>query len=348
MMMRISIIAIALSIVAGAACAQSANRGLEGLESCFQAARLSDAICMNLSKAPAQQVDCFEKARAAQLECLQHVPVGTSARSALPERPTGTVASPAPRGLVQSDAPTPIPQAMPAAPSAPTAGPVDSVASPAIPTTPVSPEKSARNAAADDGTSTISPKPQSSAVRPEIPAIVSREQPVPAASPSRPRSTLDIPKSTTEDWVVSETTSPVDYSPLVTATIRARWSESDKDSPDSLIIRCRQSHVELLLRIAGAARVAPGSDIQVSYQLNDQSFVKRAWTASVDGKSASYPDDAAALLSSIPDGARLTIDLFDSSGAGHDAMFQLTGLDAIRRKIETACKSLSGRVSERH
>ena len=123
--MRISTIAIALSIVAGAACAQSANSGLEGLESCFQAARLSDAICMNLSNAPAQQVDCFEKARAAQLECLQHVPSGTSARSALPERPTGTDASPAPRGLVQSDAPTPIPQAMPAAPAAPTAGPVE-------------------------------------------------------------------------------------------------------------------------------------------------------------------------------------------------------------------------------
>lgn len=336
-MMRISTIAIGLSITAGAACAQSANSGLEGLESCFHAARLSDAICMNLSNAPAQQVDCFEKARAAQLECLQHVPSGTSARSAPPERPTGTDASPAPRGLVQSDAATPIPEVMPAAPAAPKAGPVDLVASP------VSPEKSARNAAVDDKTSTILPKPRSSGV----PAIVLRDEPVPAASPNP--GTLDIPaKSTTEDWVVSETTSPIDYSPLVTATIRARWSESDKDTPDSLIIRCRQSHVELLLRIAGAARVAPGSNIQVSYQLNNQSFVKQAWTASADGKSASYPDDAAALLNSIPDGARLTIDLFDSSGAGHDAMFQLTGLDAIRRKIETACKSLSGRVSERH
>ena len=163
----------------------------------------------------------------------------------------------------------------------------------------------------------------------------SRETSLSPPPPPTP-GTLDIPaKSTTEDWVVSETTSPIDYSPLVTATIRARWSESDKDTPDSLIIRCRQSHVELLLRIAGAARVAPGSNIQVSYQLNNQSFVKQAWTASADGKSASYPDDAAALLSSIPDGARLTIDLFDSSGAGHDAMFQLTGLDAIRRKIET-------------
>lgn len=345
-MMRTFTIAIALSIVGGAACAQSANSGLEGLESCFQAARLSDAICMNLSNVPAQQVDCFQKARAAQLECLQHVPLGTSARSAPPEAPTGTDASQAPRGLVQSD----MSRAMPPPPAAiaPTVGPADSVVSPAMPATPVSPEKSTSNATADDAAGTVSPKPPASTIRPEMPAVVSRDRPAPPVSPNRPASALDSPaKSPTKTWVVSETTSPIDYSPLVTAAIHARWSESDKNAPDSLIIRCRQSHVELLLRIAGASRVAPGSDIQVSYQLNDQSFVKQAWIVSADGKTASYPNDAAALLRSIPDGARLTIDAFDSSAAGHDAMFQLTGLDAIRRKIETACKSLSGRVSEK-
>ena len=88
-MIRTSTIAVALSMVGGAAWAQSASSGLAGLESCFKAARLSDAICMNLSNAPAQQVDCFEKARAAQLECLQHVPSGSSAQSAPPEGPAG-------------------------------------------------------------------------------------------------------------------------------------------------------------------------------------------------------------------------------------------------------------------
>ncbi|MEO6781785.1 MAG: hypothetical protein ABI196_12905 [Bradyrhizobium sp.] len=339
-MMRTFTTAIALSIVSGAACAQSANSGLEGLESCFQAARLSDAICMNLSNAPAQQVDCFQKGRAAQLECLQHVPSGTSARSMVPEKPTGTDASQAPRGLVQSD----MPQAMPPnAASAPTVGRADPVVSPAMPATAVSPGKSTTNASADEATGTISPKPPSP-IRPELPAVVSRDRPAPAVSANRPARTLDIPaKPSTENWVVSETSSPIDYSPLVTAQIRARWSE--KNAPDSLILRCRQSHVELLLGIAAAARVAPRSDIQVSYQLNDQSFVKQQWIASADGKTASYPDDAAALLRSLPEGARLTIDMFDGSGPGRNAMFQLTGLDAIRRKIELACKSLSGRFS---
>jgi hypothetical protein len=213
----------------------------------------------------------------------------------------------------------------------------------ASPAASVAPDKSAANAGADDATSTVSPKPPPSATRRARPPVVSRDQRVPA-NPNRDADALDNPaKPPAETWVVSETTSPVDYSPLVTAQIQPRWSE--KDAPDSLIIRCRQSHVELLLRMAGPARVAPGRGIQVSYRLNDQPFVKQQWIASADGKIASYPEDAAALLRSLPDGARLTVDVFDGSAPGRDAMFQLTGFDAVRRKVETACKSLTGRYS---
>jgi len=333
-MMRTSTIAIALSMVSGAACAQSASSGLAGLESCFKAARLSDAICMNLSNAPAQQVDCFEKARAAQLECLQHVPSGSAAQSAPPERPTGPEVSQESRAPVQPQMP---PSHTATAPDVGPAGSMD------LPAAPLVPEKSTANAGTDDATSTVAPKPPASSLRPEKPPVVSRDQRRPA-SPSRAAEAPDIPaKPPAETWVVSETTSPVDYSPLVTAQIQPRWSE--KDAPDSLIIRCRQSHVELMLRMAGPARVAPGRDIQVSYRLNDQPFVKQQWIASADGKIASYPEDAAALLRSLPDGARLTVDVFDGTAPGRDAMFQLTGFDAVRRKVETACKSLTGRYS---
>jgi hypothetical protein len=335
-MMRTSTIAMALSMVGGAAFAQSPSSGLAGLESCFKAARLSDAICMNLSNAPAQQVDCFEKARAAQLECLQHVPSGSSAQAAPPESPTGPEGSQESRAPVEPEMPRAMPPSQTA--TAPAVGPANSVASPAAP---IAPGKSTANAAADDATSTVSPKPPSSSVRPEAPPVVSRDRPSPV-SPTRAADAPDT-KLPAQNWVVSETTSPIDYSPLVTAQIQPLWSE--KDAPDSLIIRCRQSHVELLLRMAGPARVAPGRDIQVSYRLNDQPFVKQQWIASADGKLASYPEDAAALLRSLPDGARLTVDVFDGSAPGRDAMFQLTGFDAVRRKVETACKSLTGRYS---
>ena len=38
---------------------------------------------------PVQRLDCFQKARAAQLECLQHVPLGMSAGPAVTEIPSG-------------------------------------------------------------------------------------------------------------------------------------------------------------------------------------------------------------------------------------------------------------------
>jgi hypothetical protein len=361
-MMRTSRIAIALSFAGSAAWAQSGSSGLQGLESCFKAARLSDAICMNLSNAPAQQVDCFEKARAAQLECLQHVPSGSSAaapekptanppdRSAantrerpaanMPERPAvdtlerpaGKEAAQEPRAPAQPEPPRAMPRSTTAA--APTITPPDSVVSPQ----PLPPEKSAARSPLEDATGIVSPKPPSAVVRRDTPSIVPRDQPAPGL-PKRSAGAPDLPARS--NWVVSETTSPIDYSPLVTAQLPARRNE--KGAPDSLIIRCRQSRLELLLRIAGGARA--NSDIQISYQLNDQPSIKQRWLTSADGRMASYPEDAAALLRSLPEGARLTVDLFDGSGPGRDAIFQLTGFDTVRQKVQTACKSLSGSVS---
>jgi hypothetical protein len=150
-----------------------------------------------------------------------------------------------------------------------------------------------------------------------------------------PARTVDIPaKPPDTNWVVSETTSPVDYSPLITAAIRS--TSGEKDAPNTLTIRCRQLRTELLLRTEGTWRASRSSEVQVDYQINDQSFVRLQWAASADGKTATYKDDAVGLLRSLPEGARLKINVFD--GPGHDATFQLTGLDAIRKKIAVACK----------
>jgi hypothetical protein len=137
-------------------------------------------------------------------------------------------------------------------------------------------------------------------------------------------------------WVVSETTSPVDYSPLVTAVIHS--TSSVKDAPNTLAVRCRGSRTELLLRTEGTWRASHASEVQVDYQINDQPFVRLQWTASADGKAATYKDDAIGLLRSLPEGARLKISVLDRPGPGHEATFQLAGLDAVRKKIAVACK----------
>ena len=65
-----------------------------------------------------------------------------------------------------------------------------------------------------------SPETTTGAIRPDL-------SPKTAKLPTRPNDT---------DWVVSETTSPVDYSPLVTAFIRS--TSQVKDAPNTLTIRC--------------------------------------------------------------------------------------------------------------
>src|SRR5438445_4807759 len=85
----------ALCLAGGTAHAQSANESAYGLESCFRTARLADAISAKLPNDPTQRVDCFVKARAAQLECLERVLSEAPARPAAPES-SSEMARPAP------------------------------------------------------------------------------------------------------------------------------------------------------------------------------------------------------------------------------------------------------------
>jgi hypothetical protein len=158
-------------------------------------------------------------------------------------------------------------------------------------------------------------------------------KPVAAASPG---ATTTSTATQGADWTVSETTSPVDYSPLVTATLSPR--PETKDAPMALVVRCRGRRTELGLRSEGSLRASRGDEIQVAHQVNDQPMVKLRWTASADGKTASYRDDAVALLQSFSDGGQLKIMVPDGgSGRASEATFQLAGWNAIRDKIATAC-----------
>src|SRR5712675_908291 len=235
--MRAPLIAVVLSSVSAAVCAQPANETVAGLESCFQSARRADSVCSNLPNDAVQRLDCLQKARTAQLECLRHVPPPTSDASAAAEKPAATAAL-----------------ELPAA-----------TASPQLPTATVLPEKPA-------------------AVSPDRPAIA-------VDSPSKPADT---------NWIVSQTTSPVDYTPLITAPIRLPFSV--KHAPNTLAIRCCGQRTEVLVRTEGTWLASRAREVEVEYQVHDDPLVSRPWAASADCKTAIYKDDAVGLLQSLPDG----------------------------------------------
>jgi hypothetical protein len=166
---------------------------------------------------------------------------------------------------------------------------------------------------------------------------VPSEKPGATVSPDLPARAVDVrSKPPNTNWVVTETTSPVDYTPLIIAAFLL--PSNVKDEPNTLAIRCHGLRTELLVRTEGTWRASPASEVQVAYQINDQPVVKLPWTTSADGKTASYKGEAVGLLQSLPEDALLKINVLDGPGSGHEATFQLAGLDAALEKIAVACK----------
>ena len=105
----------------------------------------------------------------------------------------------------------------------------------------------------------------------------------------------------------------------------------------ALVVRCSGRRTELGLRSEGSLRTLRGGEIPVAHQVNDQPMVKLRWTASADGKTASYREDGVALLQSCSGGGPLKIKVPAGSGRASEATVQLAGWNAIRDKIATAC-----------
>jgi hypothetical protein len=345
-MMRALLIATALSAAGGAVCAQPGNGAPTGMESCFQSARGADSVCSNPANDAVQRLDCLLKARTTLLECLEHVPQEIVTGSVSSEKAVGKVTSETRPGTAPPELPTAtvVPDKPPAAVSsdkstaAASSDKPAAAASPDMSTAGVASDKPAAVASPDMPTAAVSPDKPAAAAAPEVPtAGVSTDKPAAAASPDLPARAVDVaPKPRDPNWIISETTSPVDYAPVITAAIRLPFSVIH--APNTFAIRCRGGRTELLVRTEGTWRASRAREVQVDYQINDHPLVKLTWTASPDGKTAIYRDDAVGLLQSLPDGARLKINVLDEPGPSHEATFQLSGLDAVREKIAVACK----------
>jgi hypothetical protein len=137
-----------------------------------------------------------------------------------------------------------------------------------------------------------------------------------------------------DGWVVSETTSPVDYSPIATATTSSL--NEPGGSPMRLSIRCRGGRTELT--VAGSAITGRGDDYFVSYRVNDGKSVQLAGAAPVSGDGVAFKGDVVALLQSLPDEGELVVRLFPLSGVPLVGTFSLDGLERLRTRIGATCR----------
>jgi hypothetical protein len=321
------LIASVFILWAGIVSARSADESMAGMESCFKAARIADAICSKLPDDPALRLDCLQKTRSAQLECLEHVlsetPTGPttpkSSSKATRSEPPASTAIPTPKSIPQATRPEPPASALPK-------GSSEQVSPPAQTGTLETPAGSP---------SEKSSPPKVIEAKPEPPGPT--EVPTGAIQPNISAKTANIPaRPTGTNWVISETTSPVDYSPLVKGLIRS--ASQVKDAPSALTVRCRGQRTELLVHTDGSWTATRGHELRVDYQVNDQPPLGLQWILSSDGKTVTYKDDPVSFLQSLPDGARLKINVADRASPSHEATFQIDGWDVVRNKIGTACK----------
>jgi hypothetical protein len=139
-----------------------------------------------------------------------------------------------------------------------------------------------------------------------------------------------------ENWVISETTSPVDYSPLITAANPSHAIV--KDAPSSLAIRCRRERTELVVATTGTWLPSKYNDFRVIYQINAQAPVEQRWAAFTGGRSAIFRGDTIRFLQALPDSGYMSIRVYGSQAIPHEAIFHLAGLDAVRRRVAAVCK----------
>ncbi len=290
-------------VLSSAATAQSINQGVVSLETCFKAARVADTICEKETD-PEKRLSCFENARTAQLECLTHV---------LPQEPV----------VSKNPAETP---------------PSSSAQTPEAAEQPISKENSATGSLnTSTANNTHDNSPNTEVKKDPSEGAETRDTPTAAVqSNTKAITETDASSSPTKNWIISETTSPVDFSPLVIAGIQP--TQPVENGVTSLTIRCRGNRTEVSGQFQASSNPSKIGDIRIEYQINDQSPVKAQWSWSADGKSAVYESDPVPLLESIPDGATLKIGRSDKGGVQQGAAFHLIGLDSVRRRVAGACK----------
>jgi hypothetical protein len=144
----------------------------------------------------------------------------------------------------------------------------------------------------------------------------------------------DHPARSADNWIISETTSPVDYTPIVTAIA---YSYSGSERPlMQLSVHCRGGRTELV--VPGPAFSSAGADYTLSYRVNDGQPVQLAAGSPSFGPGAAFTGDVVRLLQSLPDEGHITVRISNRSGAAQDGQFLLAGLRTVREKLAAACK----------
>jgi len=136
-----------------------------------------------------------------------------------------------------------------------------------------------------------------------------------------------------DNWIVSETTSPVDYSPVVIAT--ALSAGGPEGVAMRLSIQCRGGRTDMA--IDGPTLSQPSEEYAVSYAVdgNKPSLVTAGRPAS--GTGVIIKDDVPRILSSLPDMGHIVFHVTPRRGPATEGRYALGALKIVLKRFAVPC-----------
>jgi hypothetical protein len=138
-----------------------------------------------------------------------------------------------------------------------------------------------------------------------------------------------------DDWTVSETTSPFDYTPVAVATASA--SGGPDGTPIQLSIQCRGGRTELV--IGSPALTRRPDEYVVSYAINDGAPLVLPVGMPASGTGVAVRGDVVRLLASLPDQGDVTFRVDARQGrAPLQGRYSLSSLKIVRDRLASPCR----------
>ena len=137
-----------------------------------------------------------------------------------------------------------------------------------------------------------------------------------------------------ENWTVSETTSPVDYTPITVAT--ASSMTALRGMAMQLSIQCRSGRTELV--IDGPALARRGDDYAVSYAINGGQAVSIGGGTPASGSGVALKGDVVALLASLPDRGTVMFRVTGRQDPVMEGRYSLPALKIVLDRLAGPCK----------
>ncbi len=148
-----------------------------------------------------------------------------------------------------------------------------------------------------------------------------------------PASPASEAAGTADNWIVSETTSPLDYTAITIATVSTSASGG---ATMQLSIQCRGGRTDLMIDSPALTRRA--EEYVVSYAVNSGQPVAVAAGTPASGTGIAVRVDVAALLASLPDGGDIAFRVAGRQGAILEGRYGLAALKSVGGRLSGPCK----------